>query len=71
MYFIEYAKEAKTKDNAIKTGLYNIWTPERIKRAFSFNNGTLKDFNRYRKDNAPRFCYIEEISKEETENLAY
>ena len=70
MYFIEYFK-GNSKAQAIREGNYNIWTPERIKSAFSFGNGTLKDFNRYRADNAPRYCKIEEITRAEAEALKY
>lgn len=70
-YFIEYFKECKSKQDAIKKGFYNIWTPERIKSAFNFGNGTIKDFYRYRKDNAPKYCKIEEISKEDAAQLIF
>lgn len=29
---------------AIKDGYFTEWTPERIKKAFNFGNGTQKDF---------------------------
>lgn len=37
-----------------------IWTDERIKKAFNFGNGTIKDLNRYMHDNK-EFCYFVEI----------
>ena len=42
---------------AIAAGAYNIWTPERVKLAFNFGRGTVKDFNRYMQDNK-QFCYF-------------
>ena len=42
---------------AIAAGAYNIWTPERVKLAFNFGNGSEKDFNRYMQDNK-QFCYF-------------
>lgn len=47
--------------NAIADGWFTIWTPERIKHAFNYGNGTMKDFERYKKDNSPRYCLIKEI----------
>lgn len=44
-------------EKAITAGAYNIWTPERIKLAFDFGNGTEKDFARYMQDNK-QFCYF-------------
>lgn len=44
-------------EKAIAAGAYNIWTPERIKLAFNFGNGTEKDFLRYMHDNR-QFCYF-------------
>ena len=37
--------------DAIKDGGYSVWCNEKIKLAFSFGNGTEKDFKRYCKDN--------------------
>ena len=36
--------------NADKTN-FNVWDNERIRNAFNFGNGTIKDFERYMKDN--------------------
>lgn len=44
--------------NAAKTQ-FNIWTLERIRNAFNFGNGTLKDFRRYMNDN--KHIYFERI----------
>lgn len=38
-------------NEAIKDGGYSVWCNEKIKLAFSFGNGTEKDFKRYCKDN--------------------
>lgn len=54
---------------AIADGWFTIWTPERIKNAFNFGNGTMKDFDRYRKDNSPRYCKIIEIEQAELERI--
>lgn len=35
-------------------GDFLAWTPEKIKAAFNFNNGTIKDLKRYMRDNK---CY--------------
>lgn len=37
--------------DAIQDGGYSVWCNEKIKKAFSFGNGTEKDFERYCKDN--------------------
>ena len=51
-------------NNTIKARLFNIWTAERIKGAFNYGNGSMKDFNRYKKDNNNRYCLIKEIEKD-------
>lgn len=45
---------------AINTGYYMEWTQERIKNAFAFGHGTIKDFERYKRDNK-QFCIWIEI----------
>lgn len=42
-------KEARAK---FKNGEFFTWTDENLKNAFSFGNGTLKDFSRFARDNA-------------------
>lgn len=66
-----YKREADRlgKLEAIRAGWFNIWTPERIRGAFAFGHGTMKDFERYKRDNAPRFCYIVEMSEADLLNL--
>ena len=54
---------------AIADGWFNIWTPERIKGAFNYGKGTMKDFERYKKDNCPRFCRIIEIEQADLEKI--
>lgn len=39
------------KDAIQDGGSYSVWCNEKIKLAFSFGNGTEKDFKRYCKDN--------------------
>lgn len=41
----------KSINEAIQYGGYSVWCNEKIKLAFSFGNGTEKDFKRYCKDN--------------------
>lgn len=41
----------KSIKDAIQDGGYSVWCNEKIKKAFSFGNGTEKDFKRYCKDN--------------------
>lgn len=55
--------------NAIADGWFTIWTAERIKGAFSAGHGTIKDFERYKKDNSPRYCRILEIEQAELEKI--
>lgn len=56
------AEARKTGINqAIKNGWFNVWTPERIKGAFSAGHGTMADFERYKKDNNNRYCIIKEM----------
>lgn len=50
--------EGKTKSEAIKAGYFRAWTAERIKKAFNFGNGTMKDFNEYTENNK-KYCWIE------------
>lgn len=37
----------KSIKDAIQDGGYSVWCNEKIKKAFSFGNGTEKDFKRY------------------------
>lgn len=48
--------------DAIKDGSYSVWCNQKIKLAFSFGNGTEKDFKRYCKDNKCKI--VSEIEKE-------
>lgn len=41
----------KSKKQNFKNGLYNVWTMERIQKAFNFGKGTLKDFKKYIENN--------------------
>ena len=51
--------------NAIADGWFMIWTPEKIKSAFAAGHGTMKDFERYKKDNSPKYCRIIDIEEAE------
>ena len=70
-YIIEicktYAAQHGTK-KAIQDGMFNIWTDERIKGAFSNGRGTMADFKRYKTDNAAN-CIIKEIDKKQLAEL--
>lgn len=45
-------------------GSYSVWCNEKIKLAFSFGNGTEKDFKRYCKDNKCKIVSESEFYKE-------
>lgn len=54
-----------TRREAIKNyqkGLFNEWTPERIKGAFNFGAGTMEDLKRHAKNNRA-FCTIVDTKK--------
>ena len=52
----KYGKaDRTTAKEAIKDGFLNAWTPERIRGAFNFGNGTESDFKRYM-DNNKEYC---------------
>ena len=44
---IEISGTKKTAEQNYKSGLWNEWTPERIKGAFRFGHGTTEDLKRY------------------------
>lgn len=46
-----YGRRYKNLAQAISAGSYAPWDSDRIKSAFQFGNGTLKDFRRHCKDN--------------------
>lgn len=48
------------KDAIQDGGSYSVWCNEKIKLAFSFGNGTEKDFKRYCKDNKSESEFIRE-----------
>lgn len=50
--------------DAIQDGSYSVWCNEKIKLAFSFGNGTEKDFKRYCKDNKCKIISENEFYKE-------
>lgn len=47
--------------DAIQDGGYSVWCNEKIKKAFSFGNGTEKDFERYCKDNKCKIVIYKEL----------
>ena len=54
---IEIHKSRKTAQEEFNNGSFLCWTPEKIKSAFNFNNGTIVDFKKYAKRNK-QFCTI-------------
>ena len=43
----------------IRSGFYILWTPEKIRSAFAFGNGTAADFEQYRQNNKKYLVFIE------------
>lgn len=60
----EKAQDIKSIDNAINNLWFTVWTPERIKSAFNFGNGTHKDLDRYMKDNKD-YCIFKDLTEKE------
>ena len=58
------AQELKSVDKAIKNLWFIVWTPERIKAAFNFGNGTQKHINEYMRNNK-EFCIFKKLTKKE------
>lgn len=54
---IEIKGTRKTAKENYKRGLFNEWTPERIKGAFNGGAGTLSDLKEYAKNNRA-FCTV-------------
>lgn len=54
----------KSINEAIQDGGYSVWCNEKIKLAFSFGNGTEKDFERYCKDNHCKIISESDFYKE-------
>lgn len=50
--------------DAIQDDGYSVWCNEKIKKTFSFGNGTEKDFERYCKDNKCKIVSKNEFYKE-------
>ena len=46
-------------EETMRKGFYIEWTPERIKSAFNFGNGTEKDLKRYMNDNKNNCLFLE------------
>lgn len=62
------AQELKSIDKAIKNLWFTVWTPERIKAAFNFGNGTKKDFDRYMKNNKD-YCIFKDLTEKEIDSI--
>lgn len=44
---------------AITDGWYMIWDAEKIRHAFNYGHGTIKDFERYKRDNKRFAIWVE------------
>lgn len=58
------AQDLKSIEKAIKNQWFTVWTPERIKAAFNFGNGSQKHFNNYMRNNK-EFCIFKELTEKE------
>ena len=48
---VEIRGTARTAQKYFDDGCFNYWTPERIKGAFNFHNGTITDLKKYAENN--------------------
>lgn len=55
-----YIKQDGSIEKVIENGFYIDWTPERIKNAFNFGNGTEKDLKKHIENNKC-FCLFLEV----------
>lgn len=55
-----YIKQDGSVEKVIENGFYIDWTPERIKNAFNFGNGTEKDLKKHIENNKC-FCLFLEV----------
>lgn len=59
--YLEISKQgSKNINEALKKGYYNEWNIERIKGAFNYGNGTIKDFKNYMNNNKC-YCWFKEL----------
>ena len=54
-----YIKLDGSIEKVIENGFFIEWTPERIKNAFNFGNGTEKDFKIYIQNNKNLCLFLE------------
>ena len=54
-----YIKLDGSIEKVIENGFFIEWTPERIKNAFNFGNGTEKDFKKYIQNNKNLCLFLE------------
>lgn len=54
---VEISGAQQTAQKKYNSGLFNCWSSERIKKAFNFGNGTIKDFENYINLNK-KYCTI-------------
>ena len=55
---IEISGIKKNAQKNYNDGLFNCWTPKRIKEAFAFGRGTIKDLKQYAKNNQIYYTFI-------------
>ena len=53
------ANELGSVKKAYEQGFFTVWDSDRIKRAFNFGNGTLKDFKNYMENNKNYCLFME------------
>lgn len=56
-------RKIKNNRDAIVSDSFSVWDDEKIKRAFSFGNGTRKDFERFIKSNHEKIIPTREFFK--------
>lgn len=54
----------KSVKDAIKDGGYSVWCNQKIKQAFNFGNGNIKDFEEFCKNNKCKIISENEFYKE-------
>ena len=57
-FIIEISGRATDAEKSYKAGDWNIWSSKRIKGAFDFGNGTMRDMKRYAADNRQYATFI-------------
>lgn len=73
--FVVDCSNGKNVSANVKEGSWDIWSAERIERAFNFGNGTEKDFSRFIKDNKlkaiPEYDFVKKYPESYNNNTSY